>query len=194
MRHLIWVYNFCMGTFYYILGITGLKLFNSHCCEPIKPIHHKSIEPSHEIMVLFILGKLILQMGLDVWVLVGPFVYFNTLCVRTAKVLASLQGCAGSPEPSLVAYVISTIISWAGSISDCKKNPVSKSKISSIFDNLNKNSAYKKLLKLSVVNEPFYEKMQISRHIQAVWSAPLLIVVEIILYLKLLNPNFQDSS
>ena len=26
-----------------------------------------------------------------------------------------LRGCAGSPEPSLVAYVISIIISWAGS-------------------------------------------------------------------------------
>ena len=37
------------------------------------------------------------------------------LCVRTAKALVRLCGCAGSPEPSLVAYVISTIISWAGS-------------------------------------------------------------------------------
>ena len=36
-------------------------------------------------------------------------------CVRTAKALVRLRGCAGSPEPSLVAYVISTIISWAGS-------------------------------------------------------------------------------
>ena len=35
-------------------------------------------------------------------------------CVRTAKALASLRGCTGSPEPSLVAYVISTIISCAG--------------------------------------------------------------------------------
>ena len=35
--------------------------------------------------------------------------------MRTAKVLARLRGCAGSPEPSLVAYVISTIISCAGS-------------------------------------------------------------------------------
>ena len=37
--------------------------------------------------------------------------YFHTLCVRTANDLARLPGCAGSPEPSLVAYVISTIIS-----------------------------------------------------------------------------------
>ena len=64
--------------------------------------------------------KLILQtrmhshpFGLDVWFLVGPFIYFHTLCVRTAKALARLRRCAGSPEPSLVAYVISTIISWA---------------------------------------------------------------------------------
>ena len=81
-------------------------------------------EPAHEIMVLFVLRKLILHtlmrsnpLGLlvDVWYLVGPFVYFNTSCVRTAKALARLRECAGSPEPSLVVYVISTIISWAGS-------------------------------------------------------------------------------
>ena len=79
-------------------------------------------EPCHEIMVLFVLCKRILQtrmrnhpVGLDVWFLVVPFVYFNTSCVRTAKALARLRGCAGSPEPSLVAYVISAIISWTGS-------------------------------------------------------------------------------
>ena len=73
-------------------------------------------------MVLFVLHKLILQtrlrshpVGLNVWFLVRPFVYFHSSCVRTAKALARLRGCAGSPEPSLVAYVISTIISWAGS-------------------------------------------------------------------------------
>ena len=79
-----------------------------------------SNEPAHEIVVLFVLHKLILQMrmhpvGLDIWFLVGPFVYFSTSCVRTAKALARLRGCAGSPEPLLVANVISTIISWAGS-------------------------------------------------------------------------------
>ena len=56
------------------------------------------------------------QWGLDVWFLVGPFVYFHTSCVRTTMALARLRGCAGSSKPSLVAYVISTIISWAGSI------------------------------------------------------------------------------
>ena len=81
---------------------------------------HDTIEPTHEIMVLFVLRKLILQtrmrclpVGLDVWIRVGLFVFFHTSCMRTA--LARLRECAGSPEPSLVAYVISTIISWAGS-------------------------------------------------------------------------------
>ena len=80
-------------------------------------------EPAHEIMVLFVIRKLFLQtcmrshpVGLDVWFLVRPFVCFHTSCVRTVKALARLCKCAGSPEPSLVAYMISTIISWAGSI------------------------------------------------------------------------------
>ena len=71
-------------------------------------------------MALFVLRKPILQMrkrshpvGLDVWCLVGPFIYFHNSCVRTTKALARLRGCAGSPEPSLVAYVINTIIAWA---------------------------------------------------------------------------------
>ena len=79
-------------------------------------------KPSHEIMALFVLRKLILQMrmcshpvGLDVWFLVGPFVYFHSSCVRTVKALARLHGCAGSSEPLLVTNVISTIISWDGS-------------------------------------------------------------------------------
>ena len=57
--------------------------------------------------------------GQDVWFLVGPFVYFHTSYVQTAKALVRLRGCAGSPETSLVAYAISTIISWAGSFSKC---------------------------------------------------------------------------
>ena len=72
-------------------------------------------------MVLFVLRTLILQMcmrshpvELDVWFLVVPFVYFHTSCVRTAKALARLLGCAGSPEPSLVPYVISTKTQFVG--------------------------------------------------------------------------------
>ena len=74
-------------------------------------------------MALFVLRTHILQtrmrshpVELHVCFLVGLFVYFNTLYVRTAKALARLRRCTGSPEPSLFAYLISTIISWAGSI------------------------------------------------------------------------------
>ena len=82
-------------------------------------------EPAHEIMALFVLHKFILQtrmrshpMGLGVWFSVGPFVYSHISCARTAKALARLRGCAGSLEPSLVAYVISTIGPWDGSNDD----------------------------------------------------------------------------
>ena len=81
-------------------------------------------EPAHEIMALFVLRKFILQtsmccypVGLDVWFLVESFIYFHTLCVWIA--LGRLHRCAGSPEPTLVAYVISTIISLAGSYYFC---------------------------------------------------------------------------
>ena len=82
-------------------------------------------KPSHEIVVLSVLRKLILQrymcshpVGLDVWFLVGPFIYFHTSVCEQQRLWwdcmhARLRGCAGSPEPSLVAYVISTTISWA---------------------------------------------------------------------------------
>ena len=35
--------------------------------------------------------------------------------MRTAKALARLRACAGSPEPSLITQVISTMISCSGS-------------------------------------------------------------------------------
>ena len=53
---------------------------------------------SYEIMVLFVLHKLILQMrmrghpvGLVVWFLVGPFFCYYTSCVWTAKALVRLR-------------------------------------------------------------------------------------------------------
>ena len=73
------------------------------------------IEPAHEIEALYALRKLILQTHMRIYA-VGLCVTIHTSCVRTAKALARLRGCAGSPEHSLVAYVIRTIISWAGSI------------------------------------------------------------------------------
>ena len=81
-----------------------------------------SIEPTHEILALFVLRKFILlirmrshPVWLDVWFLVWPFVCFHSSYVRTAKALARLRGCAGSPEPSRVASAIRTILSWVGS-------------------------------------------------------------------------------
>ena len=37
------------------------------------------------------------------------------IVLRTAKALVRLRQCAGSPEPSLFAYVINTLFSWDGS-------------------------------------------------------------------------------
>ena len=102
----------------------GLHCLSRHVCLKLRISMTKTwFEPAHEIMVLFILRKLILQMrmhshpvALDIWFMVGPFVYSHTSCLRTLTALARLRGWAGSSEPSLVACVISTIISWAGSI------------------------------------------------------------------------------
>ena len=114
IRHLIKVYTVCFQELKRVKNSLGVMM--SHSCLSW------SFEPSHKIMVLFILCKLILQthmrshpVGLDVWFLVIPFIFFYTSCVRTAKALWRLHGRTGSPEPSLVAYVLSTIISWAGS-------------------------------------------------------------------------------
>ena len=51
--------------------------------------------------------------GLVVWFLVRPFVYFHTLCLQTAKALAGLRGL---PEPSLVAFKYNNLMSWLKSI------------------------------------------------------------------------------
>ena len=86
----------------------------------ISSVPISTFELSHEILALFVLRKSILQIHmlshsvwLDVWFLVLLFVYFHSSCVRTVKALARLHGCTDSPEPSLVAYAISIIISWA---------------------------------------------------------------------------------
>ena len=77
-----------------------------------------SNESAHEIMALFVFRKLILQtrmrshpVALDVWFLVR----LSSTSILHVYEQRRLCGCAGSPEPLLFAYVISTIISWAGS-------------------------------------------------------------------------------
>ena len=56
------------------------------------------MEPAHEIMVLFIRRKLILQthmrshpVGLDVWFLVGPFIFFYIPCARIPSHVQGLE-------------------------------------------------------------------------------------------------------
>ena len=80
----------------------------------------KRLEPAHEIMALFVLRKLILQtrmcshpVGPDIWCLVGPFGYFHTSCVQTAKALA--RQCGSRLGLRLSPVWLSTIISLAGS-------------------------------------------------------------------------------
>ena len=41
--------------------------------------------------------------GLGIWLSVSRFLLTHCLYERAAKVLARLRGCAGSPEPSLLA-------------------------------------------------------------------------------------------
>ena len=110
-------------------------------------VHFSIFDPCHEIMELFVL---ILQIRmrshpvqLDVWFLVGPFVYFHTSCERRAKTLARLSGCAGSSAPLLVAYVISTIISRAGPFLLCPKTNIPQNYF------------------LQVMHFHFYEKLKI---------------------------------
>ena len=82
-------------------------------------------EPSHKNMALFVLRKMILQTRMRSHLGKGEegagarCLICLTSCARTTKDLARLRGCAGSLEPSLVVYVISTIISWAGSFVPC---------------------------------------------------------------------------
>ena len=119
---------------------------------------------SHLMRLWHFLSSVLIQtrmrrhsVGLDVWFLVGSFVYFHTSCVRTAKAVARLRGCTRLSEPSLVAYVISIMISWAGANITCdgafsdKREPMWK-------DPSHRQTA----------------KAEVSLHICTVWQEPLL--------------------
>ena len=108
------------------LSDLGLHCFPRHICpKTYGTLRQSDVVPLSHAMRLWYISSSVdsyfkracvaVQWGLDVRLLVGLFVYFHTSCVRTAKALVKLRVCAGSTEPSLVAYVISTIISWAGS-------------------------------------------------------------------------------
>ena len=51
-----------------------------------------------------------------IWLSVWRFLLIHCLYERAAKVLARLRGRAGSPEPSLLAYAISTKFAWRGPV------------------------------------------------------------------------------
>ena len=50
------------------------------------------------------------------------FLLTHCLYERAAEVLARLRGCAGSPEPSLLAYAIRTKFAWRGPY-NCRSRP-----------------------------------------------------------------------
>ena len=52
--------------------------------------------------------------GPGIWLSVCRFLLTHCLYERAAEVLARLRGCAGSPEPSLLAQTISTKFAWRG--------------------------------------------------------------------------------
>ena len=97
-------------------------LCHLHCTRSTRT--ETAIEPRHEIIVLFVVRKLILLTDMRImsnfWSNPWSASTFYTSCVRTAKALASQRGCAGSPKPSLVLFVISTLFTWAGSFLVCR--------------------------------------------------------------------------
>lgn len=54
--------------------------------------------------------------GSEAWLFACSFLYIPILCEQTVKALVRLHWCTDSPEPSLVAYVISNFFTWAGSL------------------------------------------------------------------------------
>ena len=52
--------------------------------------------------------------GPGIWLSVWRFLLTRCLYERAAEVLERLHGCAGSPEPSLLALAISTKFAWRG--------------------------------------------------------------------------------
>ena len=49
-----------------------------------------------------------------IWLSVWRFLLIHCLYAQATKVLARQRGCAGSPEPSLLAWAISTKFAWCG--------------------------------------------------------------------------------
>ena len=87
---------------------------NSHLSLIIKPSHEKTDLSVVQFEILRTRMRSLWNRS-EVWLFAWSFLFIPILCGRTAKALARLRACTGSPEPSLVAYVISTFLTWAGS-------------------------------------------------------------------------------
>ena len=102
----------------------------------------KVFEPAYEIMVLFVLHKLILQthirshpVVLDVWFLVGPYVYFHTLCVHSegsgetawmCRLAWAFAGRLCDKYHNLMSWLILPVIAkWQCSVVSCPSLVVS---------------------------------------------------------------------
>ena len=59
-----------------------------------------------------------------IWLSVWRFLLTHCMYERAAEVLARLRRCAGSPEPSLLAYAISTKFAWRGPNGQSNKNKI----------------------------------------------------------------------
>ena len=65
------------------------------------------------LKVLLLTPILTYQAGLEIKMLTPVLINMHPLSMRVAKTLARLHGCAGSPEPWLLANAISTKITRA---------------------------------------------------------------------------------
>ena len=83
-----------------------VKLYNVEFVKLPSTLIWTNMSQLMRLYVRFVLLKVILQthmrshpVGLDVWFLVGCFVYFHTSCVRTANALVRLCGCSSVWDP-----------------------------------------------------------------------------------------------
>ena len=46
-------------------------------------------------------------------IIIWVFIYIHTLCMQAVKAMARMSICAGTPQPSLLGYIVCIEISWA---------------------------------------------------------------------------------
>ena len=98
--------NFCIDESEWFIQLSSLSSGPRQANLCLRAFRHKKFQlrmPSH-------------SEGPGIWLSVWRFLLIHCLYERAAKVLARLRGCAGSPEPSLLASAISTKFAWRGPI------------------------------------------------------------------------------